>query len=118
MEPQAPVSPASNIRAMIAAKKDKKVVKKSRAEATKVKEKENAQLPADKKQSTAFKIEQARLEHQLQQAEAQRAHELKMLDKQIELERLRMGSNITPAGHMYPRAGPPPDSWIDPLLSQ
>ncbi|KAG6835294.1 hypothetical protein H0H93_003021 [Arthromyces matolae] len=65
------------------------------------------------KRQSAFEMERLRLEHQRREGEAQRAHELAMLERQLELERLRHAPPPSSAG---PTA---PGTWqfgIDPSL--
>ncbi|KAF8064138.1 hypothetical protein FPV67DRAFT_1451371 [Lyophyllum atratum] len=75
------------------------------------------------KRKSELELELARLEHQRLQGEAQRAHELPMLDRQLQLECLRHST----AGTMLPLHAPPapfmqpsqpPPSWnFDPNLT-
>ncbi|KAG6887220.1 hypothetical protein C0992_013315 [Termitomyces sp. T32_za158] len=60
---------------------------------------------------SAFNIERLCLEHQHKESEAQRAHELMMLERQLDLERLRRHAPVGPSN---------PHSWnfgIDPNLN-
>ena len=72
------------------------------------------------RENTKLQIERVRLDHQAQQAEAQRAHEMKMIERQIELERLRSAFHASPAASHTPPVGhpfgPPPGNWLDSSL--
>jgi hypothetical protein len=96
--------------------------RKARAQLYTMAAREKTQRAAEReriKRSSTEKIELARLDHQRTEASAQRMHEERMLDKQIELERLRAVSHPPFEGHRrmtntYP--GPAPGSWLDPSL--
>ena len=76
------------------------------------------------KWKAANEWEQARLEHKHQEAEAQQAHELRMLYQQFELEKFRASLQHAPAGtvtvstpgHAFTPVQLPPSWNIDPGL--
>lgn len=85
-----------------------------------VKEKEKTARAETKetiKSRTLMTLEGQRMQHQREQAALDRAHALAVLDKQIELERLRAG--VAPSSMIAPVAGPtqPALPWsLDPNL--
>lgn len=88
-----------------------------RIKLTEVKEHEKT-LRAQAKYEARSQLDIARLQHQEREAMRQREHEMRMMERQIELEMLRRGP---PAAAMYgsgaPAYGaPPPNFAFDPAL--